>query len=127
MTAWRVGNGFMFLAFLISVALQYNDPDALRWMVMYGAAAGATVAWELAWAVRANAAVIAVVAFGWGTDIAWRTKLEVPFLEAVTDWGMHAGGSEEIREVGGLVIVGLWMVVIALGAPVRVRGRAAKT
>lgn len=117
----------MFLAFLISVALQYNDPDALRWMVMYGAAAGATMAWELAWAVRANAAVIAVVALGWGTDIAWRMKLEVPFLEAVTDWGMHAGGSEEIREVGGLVIVGLWMVVIALVAPVRVRGRAAKT
>lgn len=119
MTAWRAANACFFLAYAASVALQYNDPDPLRWVAIYVAAAGACFAWEVGWVVRANAAVIGVVAVGWAISIARNTTLLVPLSDALLDWGMHAQGSEEVREVGGLLIVGLWMAAIALLLPER--------
>lgn len=108
----------MTALYLVSVALQYNDPDPLRWMAIYGAAAVASAflplrrwAIPLSFAVAAAALVWAVVLFPdiWGrvgfTDL-WRKMSE-------------KGGAVEVeREIGGLVIVVGWLV---LGASLRRR------
>ena len=39
----KVANWVMLAAFLFSVAVQYNDPDPIRWMLIYGLAALACI------------------------------------------------------------------------------------
>jgi hypothetical protein len=76
-------------------------------MLIYGAAFVACI-------TRVSRGVllaIAGVALAWALWIAAHTTLAVPLSEALGDWGMHAGGSEEAREVGGLLLVTLWMGV----------------
>jgi hypothetical protein len=118
-TAWRVLNGVFALAFTLSALLQYNDADWMRWVAVYVAALGACFAWDVGWAVRANAAVIGAVALGWAVVIARGMTLLVPLSVAITDWGMHTQGSEDVREIGGLLIVTAWMAVIAFVLPER--------
>ena len=38
-TLWKATNALALAAFLFSVAVQFNDPDPLRWVAVYGAAA----------------------------------------------------------------------------------------
>ena len=40
---FKVANWLMIAAFLFSVAVQYNDPDPIRWMLVYGLAALACI------------------------------------------------------------------------------------
>lgn len=101
----RGANLVFALMFAFSVALQYNDPDPLRWMAIYAAAfsvclarAAGSVRREFAWA-------IAAIALLWAASIWVSTRLEVPLLEALGEWDMHSGGSEEAREIGGLLLV----------------------
>lgn len=108
----RAANLVFAALFLFSVAVQYNDPDPLQWMAIYGAAFGCCVAWELRKLPRAVPLVVLLAAVGWGVAIVAGMHLEVPVGEAVTDWKMHAGGSEELRESMGLGLVGIWMAAL---------------
>jgi len=117
----RLANAFFALLFAFSVAVQANDPDPAPWMLVYGSALGACVLWHLgklprrvAWGLAAGAAL-------WGLRVALGTALEVPVGDALTDWQMHAGGSEELRESLGLVLVAVWCGVLG-GWPSRAGG-----
>lgn len=35
----RIANGIMFVLFVLGAAVQYNDPDPVLWMTVYGAGA----------------------------------------------------------------------------------------
>lgn len=109
----RVANALFAALFLFSVAVQYNDPDPLQWVAIYLAAAAACLAWDRRWLPRWGPLVVAAVAAGWAVWIAVGLRLTAPFGEAVTDWQMHAGGSEELRETMGLGLVVAWMSVLA--------------
>jgi hypothetical protein len=37
--AWKIADAIFLLMFVLSVVVQVNDPDPLRWMAIYGAAA----------------------------------------------------------------------------------------
>jgi aminopeptidase N len=113
---WRILNGVLALLFLFAVAVQYNDPDPVRWMAIYGAAAAACVAAmmrRLPWPMPAAIAMIALV---------WAATLvpEVARLEGTgglfREWGMANVGIEEGRELYGLLIVFVWMTVLAIGS-----------
>lgn len=110
----RALNALFTLLFTFAVAVQWNDPDPLGWMAMYGAAAFACVAWELRRLPRPAAIGLGVVAGGWAVWSALATHLSAPMGEALTDWQMHTGGSEELRETLGLVIVAGWAAVLAV-------------
>jgi Transmembrane family 220, helix len=109
----RVANVAFAALFLFSVAVQYNDPDPLQWVAIYAAAFGCCVAWQLKRLPRVAPWVVLLAAVGWGVAIFAGLHLEVPFGEAVTDWKMHAGGSEELRESMGLGLVAAWMAALA--------------
>ena len=108
---WTVANGIMLLMFLFSAAVQVNDPDPLVWMVIYGAAA---VACGLEMRRRAPAwAVVALAA----TALVWAARLyfranDVPISSLFAEWEMRDVRVEEAREMYGLTIVGVWMMVI---------------
>lgn len=110
--ALRVANAALGLLFVFSVAVQYNDPDPVRWMVIYGLAALACVAWERRLASRLRFAVPAVAA-AWAVAWGRTVHLGVPAWTALTDWQMHAQGSEELRETCGLALVAGWTLLLA--------------
>jgi hypothetical protein len=109
----RALNLLFALSFLASVALQYNDPDPLAWMLIYGLAAVLCVGWERSRIPRWAPAVLAVAAGGWALRILLTVPAGVEVFPALTDWGMYTPGSEELREIGGLALVAIWMAALS--------------
>lgn len=108
---WTLVNGIMLLMFLFSAAVQFNDPDPLAWMSIYGAAA-AVCGLEVrrrapAWAPVA----VALIALVWAGSV-YSGVNEVPISSLFTEWEMRDLRIEEAREMYGLTIVGIWMIVI---------------
>jgi hypothetical protein len=96
----------------MSVAVQINDPDPARWMLIYFAAA---IACSLSLANRLPRwlpILIATAAILWALTILPRVVGKVPFLEMFAAWEMKDIGIEESREMYGLLLVALWMVLL---------------
>jgi hypothetical protein len=95
------------------VLLQYNDPDPLPWMALYGSAAVVSAAvphWRRGWVA---AAVVAAVAAVWAASL-WAGVAGV--VDASDLWrkmSEKGGRVEEMREAGGLSIVAAWLAVSA--------------
>jgi len=112
----------MAALFGLSLAVQWNDPDPLRWMVAYGIAAGlagAAAAGYLPYRLNAAAFVLflALVA------------LTLPGLvdarrESFTSFQMRTASDEEPREVVGLALCAVWSGVQTWAAR---RGRRHKS
>jgi len=118
----RVLNVIMMLAFLFSVAVQYNDPDPIQWIAIYGAAAAACILQlrgKLNWKFSAAVAAAALL---WVLFIL-PGVISRPFPVTMVDsFHMTDVADEEAREVGGLLIVTAWMAVLTY-----YRGRKKKT
>jgi hypothetical protein len=111
---WVAANVVMLLMFVFSVVVQFNDPDPLVWMPVYGAAAAACA---LALAGRLPRWIPAAVGIGsivWAATIAPHVLGSVPFLDMFSAWEMKNEGVEESREMYGLLIVAAWMLVLAV-------------
>ncbi len=112
---FRVANALMTALFAVAVAVQYNDPDPIRWMAIYGAA-GALSAWA---AVRGGAPFPASVAVGlialvWGLVTASGVNDRAAFSQMFQSWEMKSPSIEEAREASGLLIAAGWMAVLAM-------------
>jgi hypothetical protein len=109
-------NYLMTAAFLFSVIVQYNDPDPVRWMLMYGSAGAACVlaiAGRLRWAFPA---VVGVVALAWALTLAPSVFGKVAFRELFASFEMKDERIEVGREFGGLLIVAFWMAALTIHA-----------
>ena len=109
--AWFTYASYLMAALLgVSVALQYNDPDPIRWMAMYGA--GAIVA-ALLPGKRALAPVALVVGAGaaaWAIYLA-QSVWGVIQVSDLTNKMSEKGGAVEVgREAGGLAIEAAWLL-----------------
>lgn len=111
--AFVAANTAMLLAFLGSAVVQWNDPDSVRWMLMYGSAA-AVCALDLfgvlSWRLAAAVGVVAVV---WGAIWAPGVITNAPIGRLFTTIQMMSPEIEEARELLGLLIVAGWMTVLA--------------
>jgi len=114
----RVLQWVMAAAFALSVAVQYNDPDPLVWMAIYGAAMGVAI-WaalrprSYLWWVPAAVGVVAMV---WAADLLPQVAGRVRIPELFASWEMKNARVEVAREDGGLLIVAFWMAVTTLVA-----------
>ena len=111
---FTIANTLMGLLFATAVAVQYNDPDPLTWMLIYGAAATACfyafrdgAAWQVPAMVSAAAFVGvlllapgALEAGSWG-DVAESMQASNPSIELR-------------RELLGLLIIAVWTLVLTL-------------
>jgi hypothetical protein len=98
--------------FIVSVVVQVNDPDPLKWIAIYSAAALAcllSLAGRLPWQL---AVLTGLVAVAWAFTIAPRVIGEVPFLDMFGDFEMRDIGVEESREMYGLLIIAGWMAAL---------------
>ena len=112
---WLVGANLGFaVLFAVAAALQYNDPDPLRWIALYAGAAGATVAALHARGGWRAALVVAALAAGWAA-VLWADV--AGGVEATDLWrkmSEKGGKVEEYREAGGLTLVAAWLLVTGL-------------
>jgi hypothetical protein len=104
----------MTVLFLVAAALQYNDPDPLRWMAIYGLAALACLLALAGWLPRPAPALIGLVALAWAGTLAPGVMGRVSLGELFESYAMKSEPVEEAREMGGLLIVTAWMAVLAL-------------
>lgn len=112
----------MGLLFLFAVAVQYNDPDPLRWMALYGAAAAASllVAWRGQAPIGLPAATC-LLALVWAAWIGPPVLGRVSSGELFAEFEMASPVIEEAREAVGLLIVAGWMAVVLLASGLRPR------
>jgi len=104
----------MCALFLLSVAVQYNDPDPYLWMPIYGLAAllaGLAAAGRLPLWPNAAALVVFLVLFA-----IWAPSLFGARREAFTSFSMRAAADEEPREAVGLALCALWSAVQTMAA-----------
>lgn len=109
-----IANYLMLGVFLYMVAVQYNDPDAILWMGIYGIAAlicFLTSLGRLHWGISA---LTAVVALGVALTIAPLVIGKVSFSELFESMEMKTKIVEQAREMGGLLIVAVWMIILAI-------------
>jgi hypothetical protein len=101
--------------FSLSVGLQVNDPDPIRWMVIYGAAALAIAALPAANKVWcAVGTVIGVVAAAWGAYLGSQVASKIGFSDLFSKMSEKGGAVEVGREAGGLVIVAVALLTLSL-------------
>lgn len=113
---WQLADVFFFLMFTLSVLVQFNDPDPVRWAAIYGAAALVCLASLLARQVRRPALVVGAVAFVWALTIAPRVIGKVNPASMFSAWEMKNSGIEESREMYGLLLIAAWMALTAVRA-----------
>jgi hypothetical protein len=120
--AWSTAKSFdvaRFLMgglFLVSAALQWNDPDPLRWAVLYALAGVASLVplrgrggWLLP-------AVVGLAALVWAGLLAPEV---VPVMELLDLFGSMKAETptiESSRELLGLLLVAGWMAVLVVAA-----------
>jgi len=109
---FAIANLIMLLLLLLSVAVQYNDPDWLLWMIIYSYASAVTwLAVGKKYSILAPVGAIGYVLYA----LYWMPNemVEHP-SNLLLDMRMHEKGVEEVREDMGLWICAAWMLAIAV-------------
>ena len=107
---FRIASYVMGALLVVCVALQYNDPDPIRWMAMYGASAIVALLLPAKKQLVPVGYLVAAVALVWGAYLLYDVwgRMEVPDL--INKMSEKGGAVEEGRESGGLAIAGAWLV-----------------
>jgi hypothetical protein len=111
---FAVVNLLLALGFAAAAALQWNDPDPLRWMALYGGAAVACVVWRRVRRGWMVAALVGLVALVWAVMIALGLERMASPGELFSPMEMKGGPIEETRETLGLGLVAGWMLVLVI-------------
>jgi hypothetical protein len=112
MKLFKLLNYLLLAMFVFSVLVQYNDPDPLVWLTVYGLAAVACVlAFKRPthWLLPGGLALLTLI---WASTLALRVWGRVAIGELFEAWEMKDQRVEEARELGGLLIVAVWMLVL---------------
>jgi Transmembrane family 220, helix len=108
----KILNYVMTACFVFSAIVQYNDPDPLVWISIYGLAGLACV---LAIVGRLNwvfPAAVGITALIWAMTLAPNVIGNVRFAELFEAFEMKDERVEVAREFGGLLIVAFWMAAL---------------
>jgi len=109
-----VANWLMAALFALAVVLQYNDPDPIRWMAIYGLAGLACLLALAGRLPRLAPVLLGLAALGWAATLAPGVVGRVSLGELFESYVMKSEPVEEAREMGGLLVVTAWMAVLAL-------------
>jgi Transmembrane family 220, helix len=119
---FRITSLAMAALYAVSVALQYNDPDPIRWMLIYGAAAVASAALpRKRWAVGL-AFTTAIAAAIWAGLLIVQIWGKVGFSDLWLKMSEKGGAVEVEREFGGLAIVAGWLLIAVVLRRRQLRG-----
>ena len=111
----RVLSGFLALLFLFSTVVQYNDPDPVELMAIYGAAAVIAILATFRKLWWPAAVVVGGVALGWAAFLVPRVWGHTNLSDMFGHMGMVDIHAEEGREMLGLFIVAAGMAALIAG------------
>ncbi len=106
-------NFVMATLFLLSAALQFNDPDPLRWALIYGAAGVACLLFDRIRPPWLLPSLVGVACFAWAGGLAPRVLPALRFADLFGSMKAETPSIEQSRELLGLVIIIAWMLVLA--------------
>lgn len=112
--AWRAMNGGMAALFAVGALVQLNDPDPVRWLLLYLAASAASLLVVLRQRAGLVAAPTAMIGLVWAVVLGASMTTMAPLSSLFDEFEMKSVVIEETREVLGLGIITLWMVVIGI-------------
>ena len=103
---FRYFTTIMAAAFALAAVLQYNDADALRWVLIYGAASAlSAVAAVRGHAPPAAAVAVAAVSASWAVVLMLGLPRFNVYAHLLDTWRMQSPAVEEARESLGLLLV----------------------
>jgi hypothetical protein len=110
---YRIFCALMAAVFVLSAAVQWNDPDPARWIGFYAFAAltALTAILQARW-LRVLETSLAGLALA--VVVAFAPALGGVRVEAVTSIEMKSAGDEEVRELGGAAIVLAFAAVLVV-------------
>jgi hypothetical protein len=120
---FRLFTTIMTAVFAAAALLQYNDPDAVRWVLVYGGAA--VLSGVAAWRGRAPvpaAVCLAAMALTWAVVLAARVPGIGVYAHVADSWRMQSSGVEEARESLGLLLVAGCAAALAMASRRQARG-----
>jgi hypothetical protein len=123
---WTAANGIMLALFAFSAVLQFNDPDPLAWVLVYGTAAAVCSLEIVRRATVWEPLALAIVALFWAGWIGARVH-NVPISSLFAEWEMKDLRVEEAREMYGLLIIAVWMIGIVVARVKRARSAASSS
>lgn len=109
----RIAHAIFFLMFLLSIVVQYNDPDGVLWMLLYATPAAITAA---AFFQHLSPLALPLALAYTITSFIWMPWDHISHLgEYVSEVHMSSPESEYSRESLGLLIGAVWMYAISVG------------
>lgn len=106
---------FMSGLFFLAAVVQHNDPDPIGWALLYGTAGICSFLYWRSVRIRIVAFPLTLVAVFWALALAvGEAPAFPPAEELFGQYVMTGDDVEVIREIGGLVLVSIWMAVIGL-------------
>jgi hypothetical protein len=115
----RVLAAVFALLFAFAAFVNFNDPDSMRWIALYGLAT-VVAAWRALSATGPPAPLpigVAVVAGAWAANLLPGVLGKVGWGEMTAAWEMKNTRIEEGREFWGLTIVVVAMLMLAFIRP----------
>lgn len=111
-------NGFMCALFLLAVVVQWNDPDPILWMAIYGAALAVCLVVTFRGRVpMVGPALVLLVALVWGVNTMFGGPAASAYAHMFDAWEMRSSTVEVARESSGLLIVAAWMLSVIVSQP----------
>ena len=110
----RLLNLLFFFAFLLSAAVQYNDPDATPWIAAYLCAAFMCFAQLKGHQTRWVPGILLAGTVVWILLTLPNIVGKVTWQEIFESVSMKTRAVEEAREIGGLALVGIWAAVLLI-------------
>src|SRR5262245_10617215 len=113
----------MALLLAFAAALQFNDPEPIRWIEIYVEACALSLVMFFKRRVHpAMVTAVLAVSLVWAVAIAFGGPAASEYEHMFDAWEMKSPSVEEAREASGLLIVAVWMIVLMVRtrrAPVR--------
>lgn len=110
--AINIFNTIFFFAFLLSAAVQYNDPDAAAWIAAYVGAAFMCFAQMRQTLWRWLPAILLAGSLLWILITLPNIVGEVSARDIIESVTMKTKAAEEAREIGGLALIATWSAVL---------------
>jgi Transmembrane family 220, helix len=107
-------NSLFLLAFLMSAAAQYNDPDALAWIAIYLAASWMCLVQFRKRQPRWLPPTLLAICLIWIGTLLPNIVGQVSLQEIMASISMKTKAVEEAREIGGLTIVATWAAILVV-------------
>ncbi len=112
----RVAHVLLCPAFAWFASLQFNDPDALPWVLVYALVSLLCLGGAFGRVTVVGSTVLAVATISWAAVLSFQVTESIIHLSKDADNLLVLADDEIAREVGGLLLAGMWCIVAAVHA-----------